>query len=48
MTKSAGLGQLLLLHDWEDRLRKDLTENIVEGKMMQDISVVKEGVVKVK
>ena len=48
MTKSAGLeGTAIIAHDWEDRLRKDLTENIVEEgkKMMQDISVVKEGVI---
>lgn len=48
MTKSAGLeGTAIIAHDWEDKLRKALGDNIVvEGKkMMQDISVVKEGVV---
>ncbi|HHU16998.1 MAG TPA: AIR synthase [Clostridiales bacterium] len=48
MTKSAGLeGTAIIAHDWEDRLRKDLGDSIVEEgkKMMQDISVVKEGVI---
>lgn len=48
MTKNAGLeGTAIIAHDWEDRLRKALGNNIVdEGKeMMQNISVVKEGVI---
>lgn len=48
MTKNLGLeGTAILAHDWEERLRRDLGDDIVnEAKqMMKDISVVKEGVI---
>ena len=48
MTKNVALeGTAILAHDWEERLRRDLGDQVVnEAKqMIKDISVVKEGVI---
>jgi len=48
MTKNLALeGTAIIANDWEDRLRKDLGNDLLEEakSMMNDISVVKEGVV---
>ncbi len=48
MTKNVGLeGTAIIAHDWEERLRKDLGDSIVDEakKMIDRLSVVKEGII---
>jgi hydrogenase expression/formation protein HypE len=48
LTKTAGLeGTAILAHDWEERLKKHFTDELVENakKMMGSISVVEEGII---